>query len=240
MEKELVQQHSNRIRYVLVVFLSIVVLGLAYLSSRINELAWMVTGIGLVVGIVPPLIASTITIRKEKVHLGWLKSILDFLKKRGFVIYLTIIGLIMIGNILMILGIFSVPPSVTITYPAEGNNVPQNITAQGTASHIPAGKELWLLVRAPGINGFFPQANDATNPSPITVDPATGTWSVTATLGTSVDSGKTFVLFPALVDQNSKAENAILNYFKHSGPVYVGIQLLPGIQLMRQVSVVRI
>jgi len=131
------------------------------------------------------------------------------------------------------------PTSVTITSPASNSGVSNQITVQGTACHIPAGKELWLLVTVGGVSGYFPQG-DATNPRPITVE-SDGTWSVAATLGTPADIGKKlkFTLIPALVDQNdTEAENAIHNYFKQSG-VYVGIQPLPsGIRLMSPISVI--
>lgn len=131
----------------------------------------------------------------------------------------------------------SLPPSVTITTPKQGSDQPQNITVQGKASNIPSSKVLWLLVQVQGVDGYFPQANDTTNPSPISF--SDGTWSVPATIGTSADKGKTFTLITVLVDQNSDAENEIVAYFQQPGSSYVGIQLPPGAEVMGQVSVVR-
>jgi hypothetical protein len=226
--------HSTKIG--LAVFLSITILILTFLSSRFNEFIWIVTGIGLVIGIAQWLVP--VPQGKPRGFLtGKLK---DFLKKRKFAIYLTILGLIMLGNILLLLGKYTGIPSVTITSPAGRSTVPKVITVQGTASNIPPGKELWLLVEAEGAGSYFPQG-DADNPSPIVVSSG-GTWSITAYIGQqagSADVGREFVLYPALIDQNdTKAKDAIQTYFKQRGPVYEGIPL-GGIQLMSPVSIIR-
>ena len=138
------------------------------------------------------------------------------------------------------------PPSVTITDPTEGNMVAEFITVQGTASNIPAGKELWLFVtvKVPGVNGYFPQANDAKNPSPITVEGG-GTWSVAAHIGSDNDTGIGFTLIPALIDQyDTTAHDAIRAYFlqilQTQGP-YKGIDpmYLTRVQWMKQIHVQR-
>lgn len=136
-------------------------------------------------------------------------------------------------------------PSVTITYPTEGNEVPEFITVQGTASNIPAGKELWLFVtvQKPGVIGYFPQANDPTNPSPITVE-GNGTWSVAAYIGTDYNTGIWFTLIPALIDQyDTIAHDAIQAYFlQPPGPSgYIGInpKYLTKVQWMKQIHVQR-
>ncbi len=134
---------------------------------------------------------------------------------------------------------FFASTNVTITSPASDDRIPNQITVQGTACNIPQDKGLWLLVTVEGIGGYFPQG-DTANPRPIVVR-NDGTWSVAAYIGSSADTGRKFSLIPALVDQNDiEAKDAIQAYFMQSGPVYKGIEPLPGgIQLMPSISVIR-
>jgi hypothetical protein len=133
---------------------------------------------------------------------------------------------------------FFASTSVTITSPASDDRASNQITVQGTACNIPPDKGLWLLVTVEGIGGYFPQG-DAANPRPIVVR-NDGTWSVAAYIGSSADTGRKFTLIPALVDQNDiEAKDAIQAYFTQPGPVYKGIEPLPGgIQLMPSISVI--
>lgn len=129
------------------------------------------------------------------------------------------------------------PPQVVITFPTPGSKVGSFITLRGTASNIPAGKELWLFVTEEGVDGYYPQ-----NTKPITIF-SDGSWNVDAHLGQQNDPtavGKTFTLFPALIDQNdSEAHNAIKAYFQQTTQ-YNSIPSLPGgIQLLSPVQVVR-
>jgi len=133
----------------------------------------------------------------------------------------------------------SCPPVVSITFPTQGSMVGSFITVQGTASCIPAGKELWLFVTEESIDGYFPQ-----NMTPITN--FFGGWSEDAYIGMMNDPaaiGRTFTLFPALIDQNdSQANNVIQAYFQQGQQTgqYQAISPLPsGIQLLSQVQVVR-
>ncbi len=105
-------------------------------------------------------------------------------------------------------------------------------TTQGTAVNIPNDKELWVLILVNGVQGYYPQ------PGPVKVG-NDGTWSVGVTVGTNRDPGRTFVLYAALVDKNSRA--AIDKYFTQTpNPGYVGIYPLPqGIKLISAVNVIR-
>lgn len=128
-------------------------------------------------------------------------------------------------------------PQVVITFPSPGSKGGSFITVRGTASNIPAGKELWLFVTEEGVDGYYPQ-----NTKPITIF-SDGSWNVDAHLGQQSDPtavGKTFTLFPALIDQiDSEAHNAIKAYFQQTGQ-YNPIPSLPsGIQLLSPVQVVR-
>jgi len=125
------------------------------------------------------------------------------------------------------------PTRVNITSPVSGTSVPRLVTVQGTACHIPNGRELWLLVVPEGVTVYYPQ----TGPVVISSD---GNWSASAYVGLDdpIDIGRGFVLIAALADQQGSA--AIRTYFAQSGPEFRGLEPLPqGVQLMAQVRVVR-
>lgn len=125
------------------------------------------------------------------------------------------------------------PTRVTITSPVSGTSVPRLVTVQGTACHIPNGKELWLLIVPEGVTGYYPQ----TGPVMISSD---GNWSASAYVGMDdpVDIGRGFMLITALADQQGSA--TIRTYFAQSGPEFKGLEPLPqGVQLMIQVRVIR-
>ncbi len=127
------------------------------------------------------------------------------------------------------------PRSVTITFPASGSSVPQWVTIQGAACHIPQKKELWLLVVAVDIKGYYPQTG-----GPIRVA-RDGTWSAGARIGSDdpKDSGKEHVVHTGLADPDGRA--AIDAYFRRGKRnKWEPLDPLPrGIQLMSQVRVVR-
>jgi hypothetical protein len=134
-------------------------------------------------------------------------------------------------------------PSVMITSPKNNATVGSFITVHGTASNIPAGKELWLFVTEEGVSGYFPQlVGDAANPRPITIFSG-GAWSIGVHIGQENDPaavGKTFTLIPALIDQNdSSAHQAIKAFFQQTGEYHPIDPLPSGIQLLSQVQVVR-
>lgn len=125
------------------------------------------------------------------------------------------------------------PTKVAITSPVSGASVPQLVTVQGTACHVPNERELWLLVVPEGVTAYYPQAG------PIVIS-SDGNWSTSAYVGLDdpVDVGRGFVLIAALADQQGSA--AMRGYFAQSGPEYKGLEPLPqGVQLMAQVRVVR-
>ncbi|GIK55251.1 MAG: hypothetical protein HND44_22930 [Chloroflexi bacterium] len=122
---------------------------------------------------------------------------------------------------------------VDITSPVSGTSVPRLVTVQGTACHIPNGKELWLFVVPEGVTAYYPQ----TGPVVISSD---GNWSASAYAGLDdpIDIGKGFILIAALADQQGSA--AIRGYFAQSGSEFKGLEPLPqGIQIMAQVRVIR-
>lgn len=129
------------------------------------------------------------------------------------------------------------PVSVTITSPKDGSSVLVEITVEGTASGIPQGEQLWLLVESSGVTGYFPQ-----NGGPVVVS-ADGTWTASATLGGPNDVGKPFVLYTALVDQNAKqGTDAISLYLTVGAQTHNYIPIDPrtvGIQTISHVTVVR-
>lgn len=123
-----------------------------------------------------------------------------------------------------------------ITFPTPESKVGSFIIVRGTASNVPAGKELWLFVTEEGVVGYYPQ-----NTKPITIF-SDGSWNVGVHIGQEYDPkavGKPFTLFPALIDQNdSEAHNAIKAYFQNGynpiDPLPSGIQLLSPVQVVRE------
>lgn len=125
------------------------------------------------------------------------------------------------------------PTRVNISSPTSDVKVPQLVTVQGTACHIPNGKELWLLIVPEGVTGYYPQ----TGPIEISGD---GNWSASAYLGLNdpSDIGRSFVLIAALADQ--QGSNDMRTYFAQSGPEFTGLEPLPqGVQVITQVRVIR-
>lgn len=124
-------------------------------------------------------------------------------------------------------------PNASITSPSDGAAVGQMINVHGIACHLPEGKGLWLIVAAEGVAGYFPQTG------PITVSTNDNEWTVSAQLGglNTPDTGRTFVLYTALADQQGTV--AIQGYFA-SAPDFKPLNPLPvGIQLLNQIQVVR-
>jgi hypothetical protein len=227
----------NRIQILLATLLSLAVLIAAYFSSHYNGLGWVVTGIGLALGILQWLLPPFVV--KGKTRPGKLKGFLQSLKKRAFPIYITIVILLLLANV--ILYFVKLPgssPSITITSPQKGSHVPIDVVVEGTASGIPQDKQIWLLVVPAGTAGYFPQNG------PVVVS-AEGNWTANADLGgkDSNDVGREFVLYTALVGQNDReAQDAFSNFFKHGKQTgsYLPIDPLPkGIQLVSHITVVR-
>lgn len=128
-------------------------------------------------------------------------------------------------------------PKVVITSPTQGTKLGEFITVRGTAANIPAGKELWLFVQEDGVEGYYPQ-----NMTPIMVF-GDRTWSVGIHIGQPSDpiaTGKTFQLFPALIDHNdSEAHSVIQTFFNQTGAYNPIFPLPSGIELLNPVQVVR-
>jgi hypothetical protein len=123
--------------------------------------------------------------------------------------------------------------NASITSPSDGAVVSQVVIVEGTACHIPQDKELWVLVAAAGVPGYFPQTG------PILVSSNDNKWSASAQLGgaNTLDTGKDFVLYTALADQTGSA--AINGYFANA-PDFKPLNPLPaGMQLLNQIQVVR-
>jgi hypothetical protein len=122
---------------------------------------------------------------------------------------------------------------VDIIEPLNGSSVPRLLTVQGTACHIPKGRELWLMVVPDGTTSYYPQNR------PVVVS-RDGSWTTSAYVGLDdpVDIGRGFVLVMALANEQGSA--AIQAYFTQATAGYKGIEPLPqGVQLMTQVRVVR-
>jgi hypothetical protein len=138
--------------------------------------------------------------------------------------------LLIAGGIFTFIKPFSATPSVVITSPTHGSPVPIKTRVQGTASSIPNGDELWVLIVPDGLTAYYPQ-----EPGPVEVG-SDGKWSADATVGIAEDSGRGFTIFAVLANQDGST--AIHAYV--SGANNNGLDPLPqGIQFMNQVHVVR-
>lgn len=228
--------HPKRKQIPLVIVLSLAVLVTAYFASRINGLSWLVTGVGLTLGILEWLLPSFVVKAPPS---GKFKDFFEFIKKRTFPIYTVIVILLLLANgALYYIKSPGSSPTVTITLPQEGSHVATNVVVEGTESGIPQNEQLWLLVAPAATVGYFPQ----NGPVVVSVD---GSWTASAALGgndlTAV--GRQFVLYTALIGQNDKeAQDALSKYFnngKQTGS-YLPIYPLPkGVQLISQVTVTR-
>ena len=132
-------------------------------------------------------------------------------------------------------------PSVTITYPRDGDQVSTSAMVQGTASDIPQDEELWLFIVPDGVTAYFPQ------PGPIKVFSG-GKWSEYAFIGSASDPrGTGYTLILALVGKSdTTAQEAIRVYFLQflqqpiPNPIYgIDPMKLTGVQWMTQIRVVR-
>jgi hypothetical protein len=116
-------------------------------------------------------------------------------------------------------------PNVMITSPTSGHKISREVGVQGTASHIPKDKKLWIFVEA---GGDFPQ------PGPIKVLD-NGTWIAKAWVGMPDQGGVTFVLSAVLAD---KVGNAAIEANLATGD-FRPLGSRTGIKVMSQVQVVR-
>ena len=90
------------------------------------------------------------------------------------------------------------PTSILITSPTDGSKVPILTIVQGTASGIPEGEDLWVLIVPDGVTAYYPQSG----PIVVTSD---GKWSSSARVGIASDTGLGFTLIAALADQEGRA-----------------------------------
>jgi hypothetical protein len=159
-----------------------------------------------------------------------------------FGIILIIISIVVPGGGLQHIGVVSPtpppstppppPPKVAITFPTEGSTVGISRIAQGTASNIPQGENLWLLVNVSGINGYYPQDG----PIPVLSD---GTWTASVSIGGPNDARRAFVLLAALADPQGEA--ILEQYIKmgHASGSFLTIPLPKGVQVITQIHVTR-
>lgn len=163
--------------------------------------------------------------RRNKSKIGWQAGI-------GLVIFLLAAYFLIRPTFISPCPVFA-STSVSINSPADSSNASLLTIAQGTVCHVPQDKELWLLVQAGGVAGYYPQ----NGPIIISND---GKWSGSVLLGgqSTHDIGRGFVIYTVLADQEGIA--SIQSYFK-SAPNYTPLDPLPsGIELQSQIQVVRI
>jgi len=99
-----------------------------------------------------------------------------------------------------------VQPSVQIDNPAPNSTVKMNTIVYGSASNMPSGQTLWLLLYNPQLRLYYPQD------PPVTIQP-NGKWTEQVYVGGANDTGKEFAISAVLADQNSN--NFFVNYTNH-------------------------
>ena len=192
---------------------------------------------GLFGAVITPLIAQVVipglkAPRKDSPKPKTKTPLLTFLQAGVGGVIGVFLGYLLIGPVFTSPCAPFAPTSVNITSPMADTSVPQLVSVQGTACHIPNGKELWLLVLPEGVTGYYPQIG------PVVVSDDNN-WSVSAYVGLDdpSDIGRGFVLIAALADQ--QGSTAIREYFTQSSS-FIGLEPLPiGIHLMEQVRVIR-
>jgi hypothetical protein len=121
--------------------------------------------------------------------------------------------------------------TVAVTSLSEGAQVQQGDVVSGTATDMPAGCDLWLVVLPPD-GGYFPQ-----RPGPINVL-AGGSWKAPVRFGESGHHGLKFLLYVVIANANATtAFHGFIQTFKGGEP---GMPNLPdGAVAVAQVEVVR-
>lgn len=124
-------------------------------------------------------------------------------------------------------------PEVRIATPQDGQIVPVEIIATGTAQNLAQGQELWIVVEPRKNSLFYPQAG------PVIV--ASGLWTSSEIfIGRNQDAGQRFDILAVLADQQAQREfSAYLSEGQRTGS-YRGLgNLPPGTAVAASVAVTR-
>lgn len=90
---------------------------------------------------------------------------------------------------------------IKLAEPREGQQVGQSVTVKGTAT-IPAGGHLWVFARRENFEDqdvWWPQAEGR-------IDPKTGEWKVSASIGGRQDIGWSFDIAVAVFEEDDNLE----------------------------------
>lgn len=125
----------------------------------------------------------------------------------------------------------STKTEINITYPLDSKDVQMKETVKGTATNIPEGQQLWIVIRFE--NKYFPQ-----NYVDIKSD---GSWELPVQIGEGNMGGSTYDIEAVLADKNAQNEfNNYLNTFEKTG-VWPEMTKLPdGSKVKVKVSVGRL
>jgi hypothetical protein len=106
---------------------------------------------------------------------------------------------------------------ITITHPAEGESIPQNIVVQGTYTNVPNDYTIWAYIRGGGSPYIYPIKARLVNE---TIWEAPG-----FVVGESGDAGHTFVISAIIADSHLSSELQKLSTLPtHGGPPPAGLE----------------
>lgn len=124
-------------------------------------------------------------------------------------------------------------PQVAITSPQNGARVEQIVFVRGKSQAIPRQSVIWVVVRIPQLDRYYPQDVKA-------VVNADGSWTSKTYLGVEGDKGKPFEILAVVAGQ--EAQSAFSAYLEKSRKTqdYAGMETLPaGAEVHSQARVVR-
>jgi len=123
--------------------------------------------------------------------------------------------------------------SAAIVSPVEGKEVSLRTRVQGTALNVPGDQQLWVLVQASGVEGYYPQ------PGPVEID-AAGAWETVTRIGTTseLEWHRPFTITVVLADAAAGQQfSEVLGHWPAGKDK--GIPLPKGVVVLDSVGVLR-
>lgn len=120
------------------------------------------------------------------------ESIIESKKKSKFLIFSTSIALVLVGIFIMANWGADFKPDVKIDF-SDKAYINEDIT--GTATNIPDGYNLWILVYPKTAQKYYPQHDS--------IKIQDGKWSIKIRLGNENNTGEKFDIVAVLADQNA-------------------------------------
>lgn len=127
----------------------------------------------------------------------------------------------------------STQAKINITYPLDSTDVQMQETVKGTATNIPEGQQLWIVIKQQSLLEYRPQ-----NYVNIQSD---GSWELPVQIGEGDSHGSWFDIYAVLADKNAQNEfNNYLNTFEKTGIWPEMMELPDGSKVKVKVSVGRV